>query len=366
MKYTIKTILKTQSPLHIAAPGDLRMDPNDGRLIYSGGIPCTGIQRLEYIHEGERKRVPVIAANNIAGHMRRLGAKHILNALRKKDQKVSLKAYSVLQCGAFTGSPDTRDFSYAEYKAASEHPYFGLFGGGPRMIRRNMRVHNALPVLPSSTALIGAMAHPRAEHYTQPEESYEKGCRLTMPWAFRHIDDLLSLVNVSQMEETIDNFEAEIQERTTLILKEKASKKAGEEGVFKSTPKTYAALEFVVPGVNFGLNFELDVSNAQMGLFFESLDSFTREVRLGGHSRNGFGQFSLNDMVLIDENGEQFDGLFNNGSLIRDHDLISEFLKAWASVAETLEAADIDKIIAEPEKKKSKTSKKKPAATAEA
>lgn len=157
MKCTIYTMLKLLSPLHIAAPSELRLDPSTGKTKYGtsgdGTIPCTGVQKMVIVGPGStdeaaaepgpeangnggkapknltKYRVPVIAGNNIAGRLRRQAGTLVLRALEAKGESVNLSTFSVLMSGAVTGNPSGEDLTYQEYEQARKHPYFGLFGG---------------------------------------------------------------------------------------------------------------------------------------------------------------------------------------------------------------------------------------------
>ena len=263
MKTRIHAFLKTRSPLHIAHPNNGRMN-DAGQLVYGpDGFPCTTVQKLRVANGTGMIDLPVIAANNLAGRLRRRAAKMVLDAVAAKGEKVSLHAYSVLMCGASTGKPDSEDMTYQEYVSARDHVYFGLFGGGPKMFERKVRVHNALPVTQQTIDLQGSLAHPNAADHIVAEG------RMTAVWGFRRVDDLRDLTNIDLAEATVDNFHSAFQERQGAILADK-----GAEDKSRASTKGYSALEFVVPGVVFGLTFELDLTNpAQFGLFLHSLDA---------------------------------------------------------------------------------------------
>lgn len=346
---TIKALLKTRAPLHIAHPNNMRMD-NSGNVIYTkDGFPCTAIQRLQMpvtasasAEGGQLKSYPVIAGNNIAGGMRRYAGRLVIKALRARGQKVNLAAYSILLGGAATGNPDSNDKTYAEHVASRQHPYFGLFGGGPKMFARRMRVHNSLPVTPATTDLKGPLAHPfAAEHATNDNT------RLTAVWGFRRVDDLRDLSNIDIAEASVENFHEEFEKRQALILAAKQTKDDGEDaGKDKNSTKAYNAIEFVLPGVVFDLTMELDVAtDAQIGLYLETLDSFAATERLGGNARNGFGVFSFESIQLSSENGN-VERLFDNGRLVRTEPKVAAWLKAWEDAAKDLSAEQINAMIA--------------------
>lgn len=360
MKAKINVILRTLSPLHVAAPGNLRMDLSTGNISYNQnvGISCTGVQRMPILldaEEGERssKNIPVVAANNIAGRLRRHAAELVLNAVTAKGEAVSLQTFSLLNSGAVTGNPSDEDLSYAEYKEARQHPYFGLLGGGPKMIRRSLRVSPLVPMVVDA-ARVGMLQHPNAlDHVTDAK-------RIEGVWAFRRNDDLRDLAKVELMESSIGDFEAVYEERQQMVFKEqeearrkREKQKNGEtanssdKAQVKSSTFTYSAVEFVYPNVPFELTFELDVDGpAQLGLFLAALDSFASKERLGGHSRNGFGRFILEDAKFTQEDDFAMESepvdIFNDGRLNRDVEVVSEALAAWEDSKAGLDAESLD------------------------
>ena len=352
MKTRIHALLKTRSPLHIAHPNNARIYDN-GQIFYGGRVPktfeCTAIQKLRITNGDGIQDLPVIAANNVAGRLRRRAAELVLKAVKSKGQKFNLQTYSVLMCGAATGTPDTEDMTYQEYVASRNHVYFGLFGGGPKMFERKVRVHNALPVTAQALSLRGALSHPNAERHIVPDK------RMTSVWGFRRVDDLRDLTNIEMAESTIEDFHAVFEKRQSEILADKEVQ-PGEKS--KTSTKTYSAIEFVVPGVVFDLTFELDVATeAQMGLFLLALDALAENERLGGYVRNGFGVFSLDDVVMVTEDGERVT-IFQNGRLVRDADPVGAWLKAWVDAAAVLDAKSIDRLVAMSEESAKKAAKK--------
>lgn len=382
MKTTIKAILKTRSPLHIAHPDSIRMNGKGGMEYGDKGFPCTAVQKMRTPvastagKDGEQKDTnynkayPVIAGNNIAGRLRRHAALIVLKALKAKGQKLSLHAYSVLMCGASTGKPDSEDMTYAEYQASRKNAYFGLFGGGPKMFERRIRVHSSVPVTPSLTDLKGILAHPNAAEYTVNDST-----RFTALWGFRRMDDLRDLMNMDMAQATVENFEVEFEKRQALILSDKPADKgdapelddagaAIEKKSNRYSTKTYSAFEFVIPGVLFDLTMEADVAtDAQMGLLMETLDSFVATERLGGAVRNGFGVFSLENVQISSEGGESI-SIFNNGRLNRSIPTVATWLKAWADEALAVSKDEIESMIAVKPKEEKPAKKSKAAVPA--
>lgn len=340
MKFTLKAILKTLSPMHISSAGSFRlniekMTAERQSEKNSDWFPCNGIQRINM--SGEYS-VPVIPANNIAGRLRRHVAELVLKAATAQGKKVSLHAYSALMCGAVGSSPDKRALTYAEYKKSQDHPYIGLMGGGPRMLPRRVRVLNGLPLTDAVISTMENQMHPAASEHLQNNS-------IVQTWTCRHNDDLMELVNVPLQEASIENYVTEIQERQNAIIAEKAKGDRSKLSTF-----SFSALEFVVPGAHFNLGFELDVNEAQMGLFLMAIDSFASKERIGGQSRNGFGAFSLKEVILTatDEmTGIETvsTGIFNNGRLNQQDTMAQPLLSAWATAAGNMDVATLEEMM---------------------
>lgn len=367
IKITLHAFLKTLSPLHIASPGNMRLNTDTMQVVPgdSGGVPCTGVQKLAvYTTAGDIAHVPVIAANNVMGRLRRHAASKVLDVLAAKGQRVTIQTYSALTCGAVTGKPDGRDVTFDEYRESRAHPYIGLFGGGPRMMRRYVRGFNAVPAMEATRCMFDRVKHPNLDWEAIGIKVDAR--KLLGRWIFNRNDDLRDLVNMAQAAASIESFEAQIIERQSLILADRKSNDDGEgKASSRHSTKTFSAFEFVVPGVVFPVSFELDVSKAQLGLFLLALDSFAKIERLGGHARNGLGQFSLSDVVAQNDEGEVIaSGLFHESRLQQTQEFVADCLAAWAEAAEGINGADLDRLFAPPPAEKADKKGKKAVAEA--
>lgn len=369
-KYRIHGFVKITSPLHIASPLAARFDHETGRTTYGqNGIPCTPIQKmaLPKLRTSDTREwqadCPVIPANNINGHLRRAASAIVFDSLLALGQKVKMETYSAMTCGAVTGKPDSDLVKFDEYQEARENVFLGLFGGGPRMMRRNVRVHNLFPVTEDTLAAgihSGVSRHPDlngVENYAM-SILVPNTVRPVQAWTFIRGDELRSLTDIDMQSRVIDDYMAKIQERQAAVLADRKSKDEGEEGGRFST-RTFTAMEFIIPGISFPMNFELDVTDAQLGLFLLALDRFAGQDRLGGWSRNGFGQFVLQKVVLVDaQTGETVTGeLFRDDRLDRSEDgaaypFIAEYFKAAQDLsAERLDYLMRPPVVKEPGKK---------------
>lgn len=365
--YRVHGFLRTLSPMHITSPESARLDVATMKVVYgdSMGIPLNQVQKLNVVEMGGNSRaVPVIASNNIMGRLRRHGASKVLDVLRAKGEKVSISTYSALQCGAATGRPDGRDVLFPEYREARNHPYVGLFGGGPRMMRRNVRCFNAVPFLDSTGFMFGRNKHPYLDEavHKSPQDSR----RLTQFWIQNRNDDLRELVNIGQAQASIQNFDAEINARQLAILGDSKANAEGTESTSRHTTRSFSSFEFVVPGVYFPICFELNVTEAQMGLFLLSLDSFAATERIGGHARNGLGQFSLSDVLITDETGMPLaENIFSDSRLNQADAFVLPLRQAWATEADAMSGEELDRLFAPPvDEPKGKKAKEKATETA--
>lgn len=347
----IHAMLRTLSPLHITSPESARLNLAEMKPIYSDSKehpPLNLTQKMSVLEAGgSTRQVPVIAANNIMGRLRRHAAHHVLDAIKAKNERIKIGTYMGLQCGAVTGNPDGRDVTFDEYKETRQHPYIGLFGGGPRMMRRYVRMFNLVPYMDATVNMFGRNTHPYLDDSIHKAPSDAR--RLTQCWILNRNDDLKELMNISQASSVIEDFEAQVSARqTALIASSSADNRT--EGDPRLSTRSFSAMEFVVPGVYFPVCFELEVSDAQMGLFLASLDRFCEKERIGGHSRNGFGAFSLTDVVATDSKGKVLgEGLFANSRLQLDNEFVKPYLQAWVASAQKLTAADLDRLFAPPE-----------------
>lgn len=350
--YHLHGIIKTLSPLHIAAPGSVHYDLVTGTYpkkdVKTKVMDCTGIQQLHLpslrapdSDEGRayQSKVPLIAANNFSGGLRRSACAVVFDALLAKNQRVEIGTYSAMTCGAVTGSPDGAMVKFEEYREARAHPFVGLFGGGPRMFRRHVRLNNMVPLTRETEFMFQGIArHPAFDDVEQLDVMVPDRVRLVHQFHFVRNDDLLKFVDFSMQEKVIRDFEASMLERQTKIFQAQAT--AGEDGAEKAntfTPRTMSSYEFVIPGIAFPMVCDLEVTEEQLGLFLLALDRFCEKERIGGAARNGFGQFVMENVVLVDvETGEVKKHLFSSGRLDRDESGAAfPYLQAWYTAAQS-------------------------------
>lgn len=373
-KIFVTAFLKTLSPLHIAAPSSMRYDPSSGQKTYSdiGTVPCSTVQRMMVATpllsgksadtDGQQKvffpSVPVIAANNLAGRIRRYVADVFLRSLKAQGEKASITTYNAVVCGAATGNPDGESVTYDEYARANQHPFLGVMGGGPRMMQRRAKVHNAFAYCRTSSELLEQTRVPYQHIYDnwdamlaglgQLADADERN--LTQVWTYRRNDDLRELVDMARASESIRDFMQAFNARQSAIIEE-----AGKGGDSKTSTFTFQALEFVVPGAVFPVVFELkDVTDEQAGLWFRGFQSFCEEECLGGITRNGFGEFVMqHGRVSVFEDGE----MVVNEALGEEDGFRMQAIEKWVSIADQQKADEIDFLMRLPKPKKEKAKK---------
>lgn len=351
--FRVHAILRTLSGLHIAAPGAAYFDSTTGRLTNikpkmneKGFFPATGIQKLlipagrvvsaagddddesvDAVSTAKTRgferavRVPVIGANNLAGHLRRQAAYMFIEHLRETGQQVDIRTFNVLFCGAASGNPDGADLTFAEYTAARNDLYLGLFGGGPMMFPRSVKIHPGVPLTDETAFMFAGMQHPRdilagteLEAFTRHDLRH-----LSMGWMSKRGDPTSDMANLAAGIDIVPAMMEEADERQKSIAAERAAKRAAasSKDADKKRTSTYSvsALEFVPPGVEFPLTFDLSGTTAHLGFLLKCLDRLAATTPLGGHSRNGFGRFILRDVAITPKDGDPIFDVFENGRL---------------------------------------------------
>ena len=379
------------SPLHIAAARKESVDPDTDRLVPNRErgimvVPATKYRLPMFLGQFEDVDgprgpafldVPVIPANDLRGRLRRLAARTVFDVLLARGEKISLDAYHGMTCGAVTGSPGGR-LTFEEASQASCHPFLGLFGGGPRLVRSALQVSTGWPIL-ASTIQAGVL----------PEElRADVPCPLDSEWLltqrlfFRRVDDAIGFTD-GYAQTVIRDFGPEV---TRWIESVSAAKKARETaGTKRAKPKTnrkrstgdlalelggdaelakdqavpppsrlqlqgFNALEYVIPGTRFYLEFRLDetrIGNAGVGLFLQALRQFIIEQNLGGWTKNGFGRFEVAQLVFEQSGTEQrgqplFEQSLERAEFNQQSSLVIDALDTWAEAAENLSAAEIE------------------------
>lgn len=342
-KLRLHTFLRTLTPLHISSGQTGTFDVTNNRVymgerIISEGsaTTCSLVQTIAYLAPGEESgvaNVPVIMANNIMGRLRRHAAALVLGIVQSKGQTISPGTYSALTCGASSGNPDSSVPTFDQLRTSMAHPYLGLFGGGPKLMRRYARMlNNPVPYTSVTAQSFKGIEHPNFDPLIHAVPSSTEKF-LTRGVLRNRMDDLTSLSDIALASATITDFENAIRERASAIAGNKAAK-AETGSSERQTTRSFTALQYVIPNVIFPLSWSLEVTPAQLGLFLLALDSFAADEELGGQGRNGFGRFNLFDMVLTDNTNQPIaSSLLLDNKLNRDLPEVAQAIAAWEEAA---------------------------------
>ncbi len=398
--YVIRGILRLTSPLHIAAPRKETVDPDTDRLLPGGErgimvVPATKYRLPMFVRgsqaasgdateEADVARgsafadVPVIPANDLRGRLRRCAARKVFDVLLARNEQISLDAYHGMTCGAVTGSPNGR-LTFAEAAQAARHSFLGLFGGGPKMVRSALQVSTGWPIL-ASTIFAGVLSEDLQAEVPCPMNSE---WLLTQRLFFKRIDDAIrftdgyaqtvvrdfgpavtrwieSVSEVKKARETAGGKAGKTKARRvpSAASTEQASGSAV-EGIENASPtpsrlqlQGFNAIEFVVPGTRFFLEFHLEETQMRsggMGLFLHALREFVLQQNLGGWSKNGFGRFEFAHATIRQSGpGGMEHRLFTSGldkaEFNQDAPPVLDALDGWAEASATLSAAEIEKL----------------------
>jgi CRISPR type IV-associated protein Csf2 len=388
--YEIAAFMRLLSPLHIAAPGNLGLDMSTGYMKsrrtddQNGAMPMTETAKTRFVPQrlfdraganedihgvdtdvqmGDEEEtsetgeadapaseslkagkieeslgvLPIVPANNIAGRLRRYAAKEIFAILQKRGETISQSVYNTIMCGAVSGRPNRDTPDYNVYRAVREHPYLGLFGGGPDMHQRRFRVHDAVPLVDSLNNYMEALIpHSSAHlHRIKMTDLYGRMFPSTPFRMARHnrrLSDISNTENAENAKDVIENFREAISEHYAMLAEDKVAHKNGDEKK-RLTTESLSAVELVMPGTEMLTRFEVDATPLQMGFFLSCLDSFCAHERIGGLVRHGFGAFMMVDGELkIGKDEKPIRDIFNsNGRINRNIPLIGEMLDAWES-----------------------------------
>ncbi len=399
--YTIRGILRLTAPMHIAAPRKETVDPDTDRLLPGGErgivvVPSTKYRLPMFLRssrtvgsgsEAEENNllrgaafsdVPVIPANDLRGRLRRCAARQVFDILLSRKEQISLDAYHGMTCGAVTGSPAGR-LTFAEAIQATQHPFLGLFGGGPKMVRSSIQVSTGWPIL-ASTIQAGVVSEDLQGEVPCPIGSE---WLLTQRLFFRRIDDAIQFTD-GYAQTVVRDFGPEVTrwiESVSAVKKARAT--AGSQPAKTKTKRAmseksppagtdtdagpsadpapppsrlqlqgYNCIEFVLPGTRFYLEFSVEdaqMARGGLGLFLHALRDFILQQNLGGWTKNGFGRFEIGQMTIRQSgSGAVEQNLFGASIVKAEFDeqspIVLEALDHWAGASANLSAAEIESL----------------------
>ena len=311
MKIQVNGYIRTTSPFHMASPEKKRYNFDTGHFGYSQtDVPCTTVMKMPVVKAEHTENdiptieTPIITSNSLRGGFRRCIADFINERFAKENNLISLDVYHLLKCLSISGSPE-KNIDREEVMAAQKHPYMGIFGGGPRLLRSKLRVDTAFMVSPTTVAQ-GTV--PKSENSPVPEQY------ATHVMMFRRVDDALEFNDdlapkvIESYPEAIKSwmeFTSESKAKRKSAAEESGNKKAGGAAKIAS----WSCMEVVIPGVDFYFNFEIDSDyEAHAGILLLGMERLFQNQDIGGWTRNGFGHYSVHhtNMVYGDDKVQAF------------------------------------------------------------
>lgn len=370
-KFIIQGVIKTTSPLHIssAVSGTAKYNVDTGSVSYGdkeGGFPVTQTIKDKFFltasvmsdskvddstDQTELTKVatlPVIPASTIRGMLRRAASSVIEDHfIHEKQTKIpSYQVYMGMRCGAVSARPDGKPSSREEILSAHKNIFFGIFGGGPRMLKGALKAQSALPIT-VDTIESGFVSQEHFEHALKLRSNRDL---LSYSQVIRKDDLLGGYAGAQRASEVLSDFESTYQnerdklfENAALKAKNKSDKKEGVESEVKAE-RGIQAMSFredVATGVPFFFNLAIDGTQAQVGLLVQALERMLN-TGIGGRSSIGNGK-TAGSISVIDESGRSIKVLVsdpNFGYSVTDD--ASEFLEA---AYQDMSALTLDELI---------------------
>lgn len=310
----IEGVLSLTSPLHCSSESYTTAD----------GKSVNGTVTQPIVGPKGVSRVPYFPANDIRGRLRRKAAAILVNHLTAEGSHLSVDLLSGLLCGAVSANGEN-DVSVEEVLRARSNVYMGVFGGGTRLMRSGMKVHDALPFL-EETVSVGAV--PDYMGVDIPMDVYRssdksevatplRGYKLVHTIQSIRSDDVYRVVNLTLLEQGLADTKAEVTDHQLAVLAGNAKRKEDKTINKKTTLANIMNFEAMAIGtkLHFRIDMEDHLTDAQKGLILMSVLELMNEQALGGLVRHGFGRFNVDQMRGV-FNGNNVDDNGNPNSVI--------------------------------------------------
>ncbi|HEJ2342745.1 TPA: type IV CRISPR-associated protein Csf2 [Pseudomonas aeruginosa] len=295
MKFTV--IARNLTPIHSSDPVKSTITL-DGTIGAPRGFPLVRMRTILLPYaDGEgvlrTGRVPCVPQNTMRNLLRRAMLEQVMDALKGRGQ-IDVGAYAGAYAGNATGTPEGVPSSFDETIKVRGHVFFGLFGGGPRMIKGRLSVDSLYPIHNHASRVLDAGL----------EDRLVAGKITDTVW-IRRVDPV-SKVEESVAAEVIKGGGQAITDWSisSLTNARKAKEKDAEGGEEEASARglnAFNAHEVVIPGIDWCWRVTADQpSPAQVGLILKGIKNIAdlgMQVA-GGHARD-YGQVAIED-VLID------------------------------------------------------------------
>lgn len=290
----IEGVLTLTSPLHCSAGAE-------GNLTRTMKQPLVGPNGTNLI--------PYFPANDLRGRLRRKAATIVLNHLTQAEGRVSVELMSGLTCGAISASSQN-DVSVEEILRARGNVYMGVFGGGTRIMRSGIQVHDLLPFVGET---LDAGMVPSNLGVEVPKDVRNGATAVAAPipaWQLVHrfrtirVDDVYRVTNLSLLDRSLEDATGEVSEYQEAVLAGRNERKADKATVKKTDLGNMMEAEAIAAGTPLHLRIDLHdhLTDAQRGLVLLALRDLVNEQALGGMVRHGWGKFKADVRGKFDGN----------------------------------------------------------------
>lgn len=304
MKFEI--VLRNLSPVFSADPQKAKVTA-DGEFVSAkqrDAFACTRIRRLSVASADKEsggfttKDVPVVPGNTMRNLLRRTMLEQIVLPQIKGNSMLSIQAYAGAFSGTASSKPEGVPASMSETVTIRNHPFLGLFGGGPRMIQGRMKVDNLYPIHRDCLRIIG-------DGY---EEDMVSGKITDLVW-LRRVDPITKITEEDAAEVIQGGVDTAVQWVVDMLAasdanktkrtakKEELTESADAEEIAKGLG-TFNAHEVVIPGVDWVLQINIDnPTPAQQGMILHAIAKMPELSLAGGHAK-GYGRFKIKDVIV--------------------------------------------------------------------
>lgn len=345
-KKYIEGVVTLIEPANIAEPGGARVS-DDGKILYgNNGRPLTRTIRTETIlaTDGESIISPFDGGNNIRGKLRRAASEVIFNALEEKGQTIKKETYSGMTSGAVSAQPKTDKLLLSESKAANQHIFFGLFGGGPRLLPS---AYQAYPLLPILKSFIDNNIMP--VRFDEVAVDYKSLRDMTEIIYFIRRDDVLQFTATNP--DCIEDYDNAVESAQQAVMENKSKRKAAKDDDSVTVKKTdlsnMGALEVIKRGtpLRFRVDFKSGVTDEQIGLMLMAVKSYAQD-NIGGWGRIGLGQHKM-DLQLFDGNKCLGDVLEYDNNEVKISDDMIDYLDAAHNAIDKITSEELNGFMSE-------------------
>lgn len=342
-KVLIDGLFQLKTPLHISDPNSARWDPEEKSFVYGGrGFPCTLTRTQSFFtpaHATERNEgffsLPVLPAQGLRGRLRRCAAAELEDYVTTQlDEKLHLETYLALHTGAITGNPSGESPAMAEVRKTRQHPFVGLFGGGPNLVPGNLRVAAGVPCVDALVHDLGMIPEDVCDF--EPL-SIKNGWRLMQVVPLVRNDDLLQGRD-TRAKDVIEDYNEQLLGLLDQQMDRKKKKSEGEKSTMGLQALNF--YQVVIPGTAFYCRFEVNGTKAQAGLLLHALKRLViDENGLGGKGALGLGQFGHSLRIHID--GQTYDLFSTQEDLNLDEEAIRGLIEEYEEALEGVNAQSL-------------------------